>query len=168
MRLFWKKIAAASALGAVILSGGLAAHYATHPVAAAQLVSSSQSSGASSVFGTPTTRSVSLATAYQATNSAKPSVVTITVTSTATFSLSGGTTNTASILIGSTSGVATGTGSVVGSYTNSVTGTIAVGLNMSSQSQQTYTLVLPAGWFFAVRQTGGTVSVSSAFDQSIG
>lgn len=119
-------------------------------------------------FGSPNSRTLSLATAYQATNTAKPAIVTINLTSTANFSLTGGTTNTADVLIGSTNGVASGTGTIMGKYANSVTGTIAVGLNMNSQAANTYTLALPAGWYFAVRQTAGTVTITSAFDQSVG
>jgi len=119
-------------------------------------------------FGAPTTRTVALGTAYQATDNTKPSMVTVNVTSTANFSLAGGSTNSADILIGSTNGVASGTGTVVGKYSNSVTGTIAVGLNMNSIYTGQYVLALPAGWFFAVRQTSGTVSIASAFDQAVG
>lgn len=119
-------------------------------------------------LGPPVTRSVSLATAYQATTPDKPGVVTINLTSTANFSLTGGTTNSADILIGATAGVAGGTGTIVGKYSNSVTGTIAVGLNMNSAAAQAFTLALPAGWFFAVRQTSGTVVVTSAYDQVVG
>lgn len=119
-------------------------------------------------FGGPTSRTLSLATAYQATDSTKPSFVTINLTSTANFSLIGGTTNSADIVIGSTNAVASGTGTVFGKYANSITGTIAIGLNMNSQSAQTYTIPLPVGWYFAVRQTSGTVTITSAFDQSVG
>lgn len=119
-------------------------------------------------FGAPTSRTLSLATAYQATNSAKPAMVSITLSSTANFSLTGGTTNAADILIGSTNAVASGTGTILGRYTNSVTGTIAVGLNMNSQSIQTYLLPLPIGYFFAVRQTSGTVAIAFAYDQAVG
>lgn len=116
-------------------------------------------------FGAPTSRILALATAYQATDNTKPAVVTINLTSTANFSLVGGTTNSADIVIGSTNAVAGGTGTIIGKYSNSVTGTIAVGLNMNSASAVSYTLALPLGWYFAVRQTAGTVSITSAFDQ---
>lgn len=121
-----------------------------------------------STIGTPNVRSLSLATAYQCTDTTKPCVATVNVTSTASFSLSGGTTNSADILMGSTSGVSSGTGTVMCKYSNSVTGTIAVGLNMNSVSAQTCVMDLPAGWFLAIRQTSGTVSITSAFDQSLG
>lgn len=119
-------------------------------------------------MGTPNTRTLSLATAYQATDPTKIAIVTITLTSTANFSLSGGTTNSATIFIGPTNGVASGTGTAIDSYSNSVTGTIAIGLNQNSVQTTSYTINLPTGWFIAVKQTSGTVSISSAFDQSVG
>lgn len=122
----------------------------------------------SPVMGTPNSRTLSLATAYQATDPTKIAIFTITLTSTANFSLSGGTTNSATIVIGPTSGVAGGTGTIINTYSNSVTGTIAVGLNMNSAQTTSYTINLPAGWYIAVRQTSGSVSISNAFDQSVG
>lgn len=119
-------------------------------------------------FGAPNTRTLSLATAYQATDNTKPSIVTINLSSTATISLTSGATNTASILIGSTNGVASGTGTVMCQYSNSNTGSLTIGLNLSTISTLTCTLALPVGWYFAVRQTAGTVTISSAFDQSVG
>lgn len=119
-------------------------------------------------FGAPNSRTLALATAYQATDPTKPAVVTINITSTANFSLSGGTTNSADLLIGATNGVAGGTGTVINKYSNSITGTIAVGLNQNSVMAVSYTIALPVGYYFAVRQTAGTVSITSAFDQSVG
>jgi hypothetical protein len=123
---------------------------------------------AAPVIGAPTSRTLSLATAYQATTSAKPAVVTINLTSTAAISLSGGATNTADIVIGSTNGVASGTGTVICKHANSNTGTLTVGLNLSTIATTTCTLMLPVGWYFAVRQTAGTVTITSAFDQTVG
>lgn len=116
----------------------------------------------------PTSRSLSLATAYQATDNTKPSFVTINLTSTAAISLSGGATNAADIVIGSTNGVAVGTGTQIGKYTNSNTGSLTIGLNLSTISGVGYSFALPAGWYFAVRQTSGTVTITSAFDQALG
>lgn len=118
--------------------------------------------------GAFTSRSVSLATAYQATDPTKPSMVTINLTSSANFSLTGGTTNSADIVVGATNGVAGGTGTTVGKYSNSVTGTIAIGLNMNSAASNAYTFLLPIGWYFAVRQTAGSVTITSTFDQPLG
>lgn len=146
------------------LAAGTAAPGTSQDAARADHVHPAQSVGALN-FGAPTSRSLGLATAYQATDNTKAAVVTINITSTANFSLVGGTTNSADILIGSTNAVASGTGTIVGKYSNSVTGTIAVGLNMNSASAVSYTIALPVGWYFSVRQTGGTVSITSAFDQ---
>lgn len=49
-----------------------------------------------------------------------------------------------------------------------MTFSIAIGLNQNSVQTTSYTINLPVGWFIAVRQTSGTVSISSAFDQSVG
>lgn len=119
-------------------------------------------------MGTPNTRTLSLATAYQATDPTKIAIVTVNITSTATISLTSGATNTADILIGSTNGVASGTGSSLCKYTNSNTGALTIGLNLSTVMTTSCTLNLPVGWYFAVRQTAGTVSIQSAFDQSVG
>lgn len=118
--------------------------------------------------GAPNSRSLSLATAYQATDVSKPALVTVDLTSTAVINLSGGQTHSADIIIGSTNAVASGTGTVVGRYSNASTGTVVVGLSMSTTEANTVSFVLPIGWYFAVRQTSGTVTITSAFDQSLG
>src|SRR5262245_28744811 len=61
-------------------------------------------------ISSPNSRTLSYSTAYQATNNAKAATVNINLTSTATLSLSGGTTNSATVYIGSTTGVSSGTG----------------------------------------------------------
>lgn len=119
-------------------------------------------------FGTPNVRTLSLSTAYQAMDPTRPAVVTVNLTSTATISLSGGATNGANVLAGATSGVASGTGSVMCVYANSNTGALTLGLNLSTISATTCTIALPAGWYFAIRTTSGTVTITSAFDQSVG
>lgn len=121
-----------------------------------------------STIGAPTTRSLSFATAYQATDPSKAAVVTINFTSTANISLSGGTTNSATVVIGPTNAVASGTGSVLCPYSNSNTGTLTIGLNLSTVATASCVVVIPAGYYFAPRQTAGTVTISSSFDQSIG
>lgn len=119
-------------------------------------------------FGAPTSRALSLATAYQATTAGSAAVVTVNLSSTAALSLSGGTTNTADIVIGSTNAVASGTGTIIGRYANTNTGALTIGLNLSTTSASAYTFALPANWYFAIRQTAGTVTIASAFDQVVG
>jgi hypothetical protein len=115
----------------------------------------------------PNSRTVALGTAYQATQNTKAALVNINLTSTSSLSLSVGSTASADIVIGSTSAVASGTGTVVGKYSNGLTGTLVVGLAINAVQTTPISFLLPAGWYFAVRQTTGTVSVVSAFDQQI-
>ena len=122
-----------------------------------------------SVIGSPTSRSLVLATAYKATAATKPAIVSVTIQSTSSISLTGAVNNEGVILIGSTNAVATGTGTSVGVYKNDLGGGLVVGLNLNMTQAQTTTLALPAGWFFAVRQTTGTgLQIVSAFDQQLG
>lgn len=122
-----------------------------------------------SVFSAPTSRSLSLSTAYQATNPAKPAIVVITLQSTSSISLAGAVNNEGIIYIGNTNAVASGTGSAVGQYKNNLGGTLVIGLNLNNQQAQTTTFALPANWYFAVRQTSGSgLTIVSAFDQQSG
>lgn len=120
------------------------------------------------LFGSPVSRTITAATAYQATTNTKPAVVTLNLTSSAALSLAVGVTNSADIVIGSTNGVAGGTGTVVGKYTNSLTGTLIIGLAITTASASPITFALPIGWFWALRVTSGAVTVTSAYDQSVG
>lgn len=119
-------------------------------------------------FGAPNSRTLASGTAYQATDSTKAAVVAVNLTSTASLTLSGGTTNSADIVIGPTSAVAAGAGSAVGKYSNSNTGGLTIGLNLNTVSASGYAFALPAGWWFAVRVTSGAVAIVNAFDQAAG
>lgn len=119
------------------------------------------------MVGQPATRSLSLATAYQATDPTRPAVISITLTSTATLNIGGGQTHSAEVAIGSTNGVATSGGSVMGAYSNALTGTVVIGVGINSVQTITYAVMLPANWFFAVRQTAGSVTIARAFEQEI-
>ncbi len=118
-------------------------------------------------IGTPNARTFAAATAYQATDPTVASIVSLNLTSTATISLSGGTTNSAQVVIGPTNAVASGTGAIIGLYSNTNTGTLTIGLNLSTVSAVPITFVLPAGWYMAWRITAGTVTATSAYDQSL-
>lgn len=119
--------------------------------------------------GNPTGRTLVLATAYQANDNTKAAIITITVGSSATLSLTAGTTISGEVRIGTANTVATGaSGSAVGNYKNSLTGTLVIGLALSTESQQTFTIVLPIGGYFAVRQTAGSgLTIISAFEQTL-
>lgn len=128
------------------------------------------SNGAAGVnsFGAPTARTLSMATAYQASNTAKPAEVSFSLSSAATLTLTGGTPNSATVYIGSTSAVASGTGMAVCQYTNTNAGTLTIGLNLVQTLVAPCQLSLPTGWFFAIVQTSGSVSIINASDQSVG
>lgn len=116
----------------------------------------------------PNSRSLSLATAFQATDNTRAAIVTLNLTSNAALTISGGTTNTANIVIGATNAVNVGTGTVIGTYSNALTGTLVIGVAINSIATNPLTFALPKGWFFAILQTSGTVGISSAFDQAVG
>lgn len=119
-------------------------------------------------IGAPTSKSPTFAAALQATNSAKPAIVTLNWTSTATISLSGGSTNSATVGIGSTSALAITGATVVCSHTNSNTGALTIGLSLNTIMATTCTFPLPAGWYWSPKLVAGTVTLSSAYDQSAG
>ena len=124
-----------------------------------------------SAIAAPTARTITAGTAYQASDKTKPALITINLTSSASLSISGGQTHTADVLIGSTAASVTGTnpsGMAIAKYSNSNTGAIAVGLALATIAGQSATIALPAGWYFAVRVTSGTVTITSAFDQALG
>lgn len=118
-------------------------------------------------FGSPTSRTLALATAYQATNANRPAIISVTLQSQSSISLGGAVNNEGVIVVGPTSAVAAGTGTSIATYKNNLGGTLVIGLNLSSQQANTYTIALPAGWYFSVLQTAGSgLSVVSAFDQT--
>lgn len=121
-----------------------------------------------SAVGSPNSRSLTLATAFQATDSTRPAIVSVNLASTSSLTLSGGTTASADIVIGSTNAVASGTGTTIGKYSNGLTGTLVVGLAINAAQTTPCTFALPIGWFFAIRQTAGTITITSAFDQAVG
>lgn len=118
-------------------------------------------------LGAPTSRSVALATAYQATTNTKAAFVTLTLNCDATLSLVGGTNCAGEVRIGNSNAVATGGGTAVATYRNQNTGALTVGLSLTQGIANTIPVFLPAGWYFAVRQTAGSgLSVATVVDQS--
>lgn len=118
--------------------------------------------------GAPGPRTASLATAYQCLNTARSCIITVTLQALSAISITGASNNEGAITVGSTASVATGTGANIASYKNNLGGGLVVGLNLNSQQANTYTIVLPAGWYFAVRQTAGTgLQIVSVYDQQV-
>lgn len=139
----------------------------TGPAGAAGATGAAGAAGVNAI-GAPNSLTLALGTAYQATNPAKPAMVTINLTSTSSLTLTAGVTASADIVIGSTAAVASGTGSVVGKYANGLTGALVVGLAINAIQSGPVTIPLPTGWYYAVRQTAGSVTIVSAFDQAVG
>jgi len=119
-------------------------------------------------FGAPKPITVALAKSYQASDPTKAAVITITLQAQSSISLSGAANNEGAITVGATNAVATGSGTNIATYKNNLGGSLVVGLNLNSLQANTYTITLPAGWWFAVRQTSGSgLQVVSAFEQLI-
>lgn len=124
--------------------------------------------GGFTAYGQPTTRTFALATAYQCTDTTKPCVFTITLTSTANLTLTAGTSNTADIVVGTTAGIASSGGVTIAKYSNTLTGTLVVGLALNTNSNASYTINMPAAGYMAIRQTSGTVTVvNSSTEQTV-
>lgn len=122
-------------------------------------------------FNSPVAIAVSLGVAYQATDNTKPAMCCVNLSSTAALTLGGGQTYAADIAIGPDATVATSpNGTVVGSYRNSQTGGVVVGVALNARLDTPCAFCLPKGWYFAVRQVGGTLAVTilSTLNQSIG
>lgn len=118
-------------------------------------------------IGAPNTRTVTFATAYQATDITKPAFIQVAISCTATVALGSAQTNTVELRIGSTNSVASGGGTQVDVTSTSLS--VSVIISIGWTGQQTLKASLPIGWYFAARQTAGTgCSVQSAADQSVG
>jgi hypothetical protein len=119
-------------------------------------------------FSAPRALTVVLARAYQASDPTKAAIITVTLQAQSSVSISGASNNEGAITIGAANTVAAGTGATVATYKNNLSGSFVAGLNINNLQASTYTINLPAGWWFAVRQTSGTgLQVVSAFEQLI-
>lgn len=117
-------------------------------------------------FGAPVARSLSFATAYQASTPAKPALVTVIVDLTTTVAVGTPQANTAELIVGSTTGVASGTGTLADTYRNDLTVTL---ISLGFTGRQKLQASVPAGYYFAIRRTVGTgITIVSAFDQTVG
>lgn len=125
-------------------------------------------------IGAPAALTVTLgASAYQANNSAKDAVVVLNVGATSTQTLLSTTeaSQKIEVVVGATSGAVTGatpTGAKVGQFESTQSNTVVVGLTLNQKNAGTITFLLPAGYYFRVRQTAGSQGfLTSAFDQAI-
>lgn len=119
-----------------------------------------------SLISAPNTRSVSLATAYQATDTTKPAFVTVILDCTVTVGIGSPQANTVELIIGSTNAVASGTGTLADSFRSDLSVTL---ISLGWTGRQSIRAQLPVNWYFAVRRTAGTgCTISSAIDQGLG
>lgn len=104
------------------------------------------------------------ATAYQAADPTKPAFINVLVGLAASVNI-GSVSNTAELVIGSTSAVSAGTGFLADTYRTDLSVTL---INISLTARQALKAIIPAGWFWAIRRTVGTdMSIVSAFDQAM-
>lgn len=117
-------------------------------------------------FGLPVARTLALTTPYQATNPAKPAIVTVSPSCSASLSLAGGTTCTLQARVGSAP-LSCSSGTVVATWTNGNTGALTVGLALNQVVGAPYGINLPTGASFILCPTSGTFTVTAA-EQSAG
>lgn len=118
-------------------------------------------------FGTPNVRSLTVGAAFQATDTTKAAIVTVSPQCTAAITLTAGSTCTLQARVGAT-GVTCSTGTVVGTWTNGNTGTLTIGLALNQTMGAPAAINLPAGAFAILCATSGTFTINSAVDQSAG
>jgi len=112
-------------------------------------------------FGLPAARTLALTTPYQATNPAKPAIVTVSPSCTASLTLAGGSTCSMQVRIGVAPLTCT-SGTVVATWTNGNTGALSVGLALSQTVGAPYGINLPTGASFILCPTAGTFTVTAA------
>lgn len=117
-------------------------------------------------FGLPASRTLALTTPYQATNPAKPAIVTVSPVCTATLNLTGGTTCTLQARIGVAPLTCT-SGTVVATWTNGNTGTLSEGQTVNQIMGAPYGINLPTGASFILCPNAGTFTVTAS-EQSAG
>lgn len=123
-------------------------------------------SGSVSVSG-PGSRAVSTATAYRCTNVSRPCQMTFTLQATSSISLAGASNNEAAVMLGADNTVATGGGTAIAQYKNLLGGALVIGLSLTMQTASSHTVMVPAGWYFAVRQTVGSGLSVTAYEQPL-
>jgi len=112
-------------------------------------------------FGLPAARTLALSTPYQATNTAKPAIVTVSPSCSASLTLAGGTTCTLQARIGAAPLTCSG-GTIVATWTNGNTGALTVGLSLNQIVGTPYGINLPTGASFILCPVSGTFTVSAA------
>lgn len=118
--------------------------------------------------GAPVARSVSFATAYQASTPSKPAKLSVIIDLTASVSI-GTVSNAAQLWIGPTNSVASGAGTdnvMADAVSSALTVTL---ISITNTAKAKLFIDLPANYYFAVlRSTGTGFTINNAFDQTVG
>lgn len=116
-------------------------------------------------IGAPVSRTLSFATAYQASTPAKPALVSIIVDLTLSISV-GSTSNICELWMGPTTAVTGGTGTLADTYRSDLSVTL---ITLAFEGRQKVQAALPANYYFSLNRTVGTgITIVSAFDQTLG
>lgn len=111
--------------------------------------------------GIPADKTVAIGTAYQADVSAKVNFLCVTVDSAYSITVAGTQSDELELRIGPDASVASGGGYQAGTAKWSLTG-LAVTIGMGIGDRTPMPILLPAGWFFAVRRLSGTTATIKA------
>lgn len=117
-------------------------------------------------FGAPATRALAVSTTYQASDTGKASIVTISPSCSATLTLTAGGTCTLQARIASSAPTCSA-GTIVATWTNGNTGALTIGLGLTQTIGSPGDIKLPIGWYFILCPTAGTFTIS-AVDQTAG
>jgi hypothetical protein len=114
-------------------------------------------------FGSPTSRTLAVATSYQATNTTKAAII----------SVSPSCTNATTVLASSACSIQSrvGTGTLTcstGIVTGTWTSTVQLGLVFTQTSGTPWAINVPSGGSFILCATAGTFTINNAVDQSAG
>lgn len=118
-------------------------------------------------YGSISTRTFAVSTAYQATDNTKAAVVKVSPSCTASLSLTAGGTCTIQARVG-TSGLTCSTGTVLATWTNANTGTLTIGLGLNQTVGSPGNIELAIGEYFILCATSGTFTIANGTDRSQG
>lgn len=124
-------------------------------------------SASSSQFnlGDPTTRTLSVSTAYQANDPPKAALITLSPTCPATLNLTTGQTCTLTARVSSTTPTCS-TGTAFMTWTNGNTGALTIGLGLTQTVGSPGTIPLGVGRYFILCATSGTFTLGNIMDQT--
>lgn len=124
---------------------------------------------AHNIVSAPVSRSLSFATAYQASNIAKPANLTVIIQLATSIAI-GSVSNTVQLWIGPAADVTSGSGGTSTALADTFRCDLSVTLiTLSNTTRQALKAVIPVGYYFAILRTVGTdMTISSAYDQAVG